>query len=85
MGKSMIFGSDEEQAITKAIESVYPSSNRTLCTKHLKDNVVAYMQHESGVPQKDRHRIAEKIFGEDGLTVADTSQLFEKRSRSALK
>ena len=84
MSKSLIFGSDEEQAITKAIESVFPSSNRTLCTKHLKDNVIAYMQHEAGVPQKARHRIAEKIFGDDGLSVADNSLLFEKRSRTAL-
>ena len=83
--KSLVFGSDEEQAITKAIESVFPSSNRTLCTKHLKDNVVAFMQHEAGVPQKKRYYIAEKIFGDDGMSAADNSTLFDKRSSAVLK
>ena len=85
IGNKVVFGSDEEQSITKAIESVFPSSLRTLCTKHLKDNVVAYMANEAGVPQKNRQRIADKIFGEDGLSVANDSALFEKRSRAAVK
>ena len=38
LGKEMYIGSDEESALTKAIESVFPSSIRMLCTRHLKDN-----------------------------------------------
>ena len=73
LDKKLVFGSDEEQALTKAIESVFPSSTRTLCTKHLKDNVMAYMQNEAGVPQRDRHKTTNAIFGDDGLSGADDS------------
>ena len=38
LGREMYIGSDEESALTKAIESVFPSSIRMLCTRHLKDN-----------------------------------------------
>lgn len=84
LGKNLIFGSDEEQALTKAIESVFASSVRTLCTKHLKDNVLAYMQNEAGVPQKDRQQIATTIFGDDGVSKADDSSLFDKRCMSVI-
>ena len=77
----MVFSSDEEQALTSAVESVFPSSTRTLCTKHLKDNVLAYMQNKAGVKQKARQRIAEKIFGDNGLSIADDSIAFDKRCK----
>jgi hypothetical protein len=79
--KDIVFGSDEEKALTSAIESVFPSAIRTLCTKHLKDNVLAYMQNKAGVKQKVCQRIAEKIFGENGLSSADDSILFDKRCK----
>ena len=85
IGKNIVFGSDEEQALTKAIESVFPSSLRTLCNKHLKENVIAYMANEAGVRQKHRIRITEKIFGDDGLSTADDSALFEKRNQEVTK
>ena len=43
------------------------------------------MANEAGVPQNVRQRIADKIFGDDGLSVADDSAVFDKRSRAALK
>ena len=45
--KEIVFGSDEETRLTSAIESVFPSSTRTLYTKHLKDNVLAYMKNKA--------------------------------------
>ena len=83
--RKSIFGSDEEQALTKAIESVFPSSIRTNCSKHLKDNVLAYMQNEAGIPQKDQQRIASAIFDDDGASTADDPSLFDKRSGFVLK
>ena len=82
--KNLVFGSDEEKALTKAIVSVFPSPTRTLCTKHLKDNVLSYMKNEALVPEKDRQKIADAIFAEDGITSADDSSLFDKRSASVL-
>ena len=63
----ILIGSDEEKALAKAIDSVFPSSIRFLCTKHLKDGTSAYLQKEVGVPQKDRTEIYQAIVGDDKI------------------
>ena len=80
----ILIGSDEEKALTKAIDSVFPSSIRFLCTKHLKDGTSAYHQKEVGVPQKDRTEICKAIFGEEGIVNADDSISFDKMSKDVL-
>jgi len=42
-------GSDDEKALTKAIDSVFPNSKRSLCTKHMKENVNDYLRNKIGV------------------------------------
>ena len=37
------FGTDDEKALTKARDHVFPSATRVLCTKHLKDDVKQYL------------------------------------------
>ena len=49
--ESIEFGTDDEKALTKAIDNVFPSSIRVLCTKHLKDNVKHYLQNRVGMEQ----------------------------------
>ena len=71
LDRKLIFGSDEEQALAKAIESVFPSSTRLLCSKHIKDNIIHYMQTQAGIPQKDRGRIVDVVFNKEGVTNAD--------------
>ena len=44
LGKDMYIGSDEEQALVNAIASHFPASNQFLCTNHLKDGTLNYMQ-----------------------------------------
>lgn len=34
-GKNLVFGSDEEKAITKAIKKCFPESQQILCTRHV--------------------------------------------------
>ena len=41
-------GTDNEKALTKAIDHVFPSSTRLLCTKHFK-NVKHYLQNNVGM------------------------------------
>jgi hypothetical protein len=48
---------DDEKALTKAIDSVFPASKRSLCNKHLKDNVSDYLKNKIGVNTKDRVNI----------------------------
>ena len=54
-GNDVLFGSDQEKALINAIESVFLSSTRFVCTKHTKDHIRANMKDK--VPQKDREQI----------------------------
>ena len=58
----MEFGSDDEKALTKAIEHVFPLTERLLCTKHLKDNIKHYCQNKVGMPKNDREMIMARLF-----------------------
>jgi hypothetical protein len=78
--ENLTFGSDDEKAITKAIESAFPNATRRLCSKHLKDNLKHYMQDKIGIDNKERLRLMDIIFGPDGLVDADTSLQFEEKA-----
>ena len=84
LGKEMYIGSDEESALTKAIESVFPSSIRMLSTRHLKDTR-NYLQKKVNVPQKDRCGIINARFGEEGITNAATSMQFDRANANILR
>ena len=78
--ENMEFGTDDEKALTKAIEHVFPNATRYLCTKHLKDNVKHYVQKKVGVERKQREIIMNSIFGDGGIVDANTIIQFETRS-----
>ena len=80
----MYIGSDEEFALTKAIDINFPASSRFLCTKHLNDGTRAFLQTKVGVPQKDRNKRCKSLCGDDGLVNADDSIEFDKRSKQIL-
>ena len=71
---------DDEKALTKAIEHVFPNATRYLCTKHLKDNVKHYLQNKVGVERKEREAIMNSIFGDDSIVDANSTIDFETRS-----
>ena len=52
LGDGIHIGSDEERAIVNTIDIDFPGSNQLLCSKHLKDGTLNYMQSKVGVPQK---------------------------------
>ncbi|KAL3837127.1 hypothetical protein ACJMK2_022508 [Sinanodonta woodiana] len=76
----MEFGSDDEKAITKTIEHVFPSSTRYFCTKHLNDNVRHYLRNKIGIVKGEREVIMAKIFGTGGITNANITIDFDSRS-----
>ena len=84
LGNDNCIDSDEELALTNAIDSNFPASTRFLCTKHLKDGTMAYMQTKVGVPQKDRNKMCKSIFGGNGLVKADDSMDFNEKSQNIL-
>ena len=42
-------GSDDEGDLTKALDNVFPTAQRLLCTKHIKDNVSDHLKNSIGV------------------------------------
>ena len=84
LGKDMYIGSDEEQALVNAIASHFPASNQFLCTKHLKDGTLNYMQTKVGVPQKDRINICTRIFGEKGKVNANNFFDFDRKVKDVV-
>ena len=64
---NLVIGSDEEAAFKYAIKRCFHGCTHVLCTRHLKQNVIRYMEDEVGIPLKDRQEIISKIFGRDGL------------------
>ena len=51
----------------------FPEAKRSLCTKHLKDNVSEYLKNKIGVNNSERHNVVENVFGNAGvLDVNDT-------------
>ena len=67
----LIISSDDEKGLTKALHAVFNTATHLLCTKHLKDNLTAYMEHKDGVTQKERIKIVQQLFSQDGLNNAD--------------
>jgi hypothetical protein len=76
-------GSDDEKTLTKAIDSVFPNSKRSLCTKQMKENVNDYLRNKIGVKTVERLKVMEAIFGEEGILNAEDSYQFEQRSAAA--
>ena len=80
LSESIKFGTDDEKALTKAIDNVFLSSIWVLCTNHLKDNVKHYLLNRECMEQPIREIVMDKIFGTDGITDANCTNDFESKS-----
>ena len=70
------FGSDQEKALTKAIESVFPESKKRHCYLHLKENISRKMI-EDGIPLNYRTSITKMIFNDNGIICTEDPTLKE--------
>jgi hypothetical protein len=75
----MMFGTDDELALKKAIMAAFPTSALVSCTRHLRNNVEDYLKNQVGVGEKHRKQISTAIFGESGLTAADDMDILDYR------
>ena len=73
----IVFGSDEEAALTKAVKQCFPSSVQVLCTRHLEENVRRYLANNAGVKEKVRRQVLTDIFGSNGLTSSNEVNTFK--------
>jgi hypothetical protein len=62
--EDLVIGSDDEKAITTAIQQCFPSAKCVLCTLHLKKNVQRHLI-QIGVDLKTRSTLTRDLFGED--------------------
>ena len=61
--------------ITKSLRGAFFNSDHLVCTKHLKDNMLRYLQDKIGCVSKDRQDIVDIIFGSDGVIDSIMTQL----------
>ena len=86
LSQQVSIGSDDEKALTKAIDHAFPNTRRLLCTKHLQDNVKHHLQNKIGKGKGERNVIMAGIFKEgNGIIDSNSSFEFEERSNKLLE
>ena len=76
----LVVGSDEENALVKAVKCSFSNAKLTLCTRHLEENLKRQLKNKIGMPEKSSKQIVGEIFGPDGLTNLDTSVSFAEKA-----
>ena len=76
----LVFGTDEEKALVKAITNSFPKSKLTLCTRHLAENFKRYLKNKIGMNEKISKEIFDDVFGPFGLAEADTTVDFTEKA-----
>ena len=75
----LTIGSDNEYAMKASFKRCFPLSTHVLCTRHLRKNANDYLENTVGFPMKERKRVLDAIFGENGLTSSTDVDMFYKR------
>ena len=73
-----MIGTDDEQALVKAITTIIPEATHVLCTSHLKENARQKLTDDA-TDMQDRNDILKKIFGQDGITNTDDTISFDAK------
>ena len=77
----LVTGSDEETALVKALQSVFPQSRHMFCTVHCKDNVRHHLT-AIGTPTSVREHVLGLLFGCAGVAeAADEHQLDDRTAQ----
>ena len=84
MIENLIIGSNEEAAIRRAIRETMPFATNILCTRHLRKNFEDRLTHQTGVDDKKRHELTNKVFGNNGLIFADDTVIFDIRKEEII-
>jgi len=75
--QDMVIGSDDEKALTQAIQQAFPSCQAALCTRHLITNTTRHLRDKVGAASKERGHLVDKVFGPHGLIKSDDEMTFE--------
>ena len=74
----LVIGTDDEQALVKAITTIIPEATHVLCTRHLKENARQKLTDDA-IDMQDRNDTLRKMFGQDGITNADDTISFDAK------
>ena len=74
-----VTGSDDERAMSNAMDLAFPGRKHLTCTRHLRTNTKNYLSDKIGLKSSDRNKILDAIFGPAGMVNADDSVSFEVR------
>ncbi|XP_035659254.1 uncharacterized protein LOC118404294 [Branchiostoma floridae] len=85
---SPIIGSDDENAMRKAIRVAFPRGKNITCSRHLRNNVKDRLQNKIGLDKQDRQKIVKAMFGAPvdkvkGIASATDIVEFERRVQDA--
>ena len=75
-GRNLLVGSNEEKALTKAIQQSFPSSHHIPCRRHIEENVKRHLRRKVGANDKQIKAVMSDIFGDNGLLAADDEYEF---------
>jgi hypothetical protein len=64
----LLFGSDEEHALTKAAEKAFPNATFMLCARHLEENTSRHLKDQGSADAKTKKKLVDSIYGPSGLT-----------------
>ena len=77
----LLMGTDDERAMTNAIDMAMPGVKRKLCTKHIKDNIIRQTTDKIPKTTKERKEIVDLIFSSEGVATANDSAVFDERNQ----
>jgi len=57
----LVFGSDEEKAMVRALRQVFPSANHIFCARHLEENVRRFLTDVAGMSTREREQVLDRV------------------------
>ena len=63
---NLVVGTDDEKALTSAVNNVFPECKQALCSLHLKKNLIRHLKDKVGVDSPKRSCLVNQIFNKDG-------------------
>ena len=79
-GQQILFGSDEEAAILRALTSAFPNSSHILCKRHIKNNIRRHLRHKVGANDAEVAEMMLLVGGFILVVVVSTSVKMNKCS-----
>ena len=78
-GTNLVFGSDEEKAMIKALHQCFPNADHKICSRHVEENVKRHLRSKIGLNDAGTKTIVNSMFGKNGLISSADDVSFDLR------